>query len=918
MEKREIIARIKELHSAGEPLNIHAVKRYHPELMRAAVGIRPYWGWKRALEEAGISYDQVRFAYQATVRCRICGFEGASLSSHVRFKHGIKPEEYVKKFPDAETESEQRLYNFFGKRKLIRVPPILPWEKIVTDEYVYDRVAEYRRQGFPITTDFIHRNDRPLYNHAFRKGIPWPEFCAFMGPEYAKEAETPKPPPVPLRTYEETLQALRDLNIGGFLPAEKTLKNIPHSVRRDVLRHFESYQAAAKAVGLKISSGVRLREGTRDHKKIAAKYPPEKLIEIVREMSTPDHVARKGDLKKRNPDLVIAMLNHFGKMENLYKAMGLDPKKLPFVGRNYPDKASVIAEIQRRKKEGLPLIGRVLAEGPDRDGRLQITGRKLFGSWKAALKAAGISDEEAEASKPERVPVYKTPEAVVEEIKRRSEAGEPVMPTQLLKGSDADRDLLLDSRLHFGRHLKTLRAAGLLADGRPRQPPRELRPPRPKKPRQPRPAKAVTREEVIAFIRDRVERGEHLNCDRIARSGDSRITNGARRIFGHWRAALEAAGVDVPDKKRGARAHPLPDPEEIVAFMRKRVDDGIGLSSAKLSKESPGYRYYRAALRVFGSWKNALKAAGYDPAEIIERFNPAPKAKPKPPKVPKVKPPPRPLFSKEFILQTMRERLKEKKSVLAGDMAKEEDGAHFIKSVRDQFGNWKGMLSELGVSSSGRVPPSKEEIIAFLQARVADGKSVSSPQLTLIPEGSRIYNAGVKTFGSWHNALRAAGFDPKEILARFKRRPRRLPKFLQAYAPSAEKSRKDAAPEPAAEADPSLEEDSSAEAERPRRGRSASPKDFPTREATAAEFARILAAAGADTSEFADDFDNEPEDPEKLRIITALRERAAAGKAMKYGVICLGPPALRDRALYDAALNAFGSWKAALEEAGVR
>ncbi|MCC5840106.1 MAG: hypothetical protein JJT96_08280 [Opitutales bacterium] len=888
------------------------MKRYHPELIGAAIRIRPYWGWKRALEEAGISYEDIRFAYHATVRCRICGFEGTSLSSHLRFKHGLKPGEYLEKFPGEEVESEQRLYNFFGRRKLVRVPPILPWEKIMTDEYVYDRVAEYRRQKFPITTDFIHRNDRPLYVHAKRSGKSWPEFCAFMGPEYAKEAETPKPPPDPLRSYEETLQALRDIDIDGYLPTERTLKSRYFSIRRDVLRHFANYPAAAKAVGLKISTGHRLPKGARDHQKIAAKYPPEKVIEIMREMIKGDRIPRKRDVKERNPDLLIAITKHFGKMGNLFKAMGLKAERARGIKRRYQDKESIIEEIRRRDEEGLPVNGRALLDGPDRDSGLQTSALRYFGSWKEALEAAGVAMPSRAAKKRDRVPVFATPEAVVEELKRRMAAGEPVRAFQLQQGTETDRNLLLDSRLHFGPHVEALKAAGLRPDGRLRAPPPRYLPTKPKEPRPPRPPTGPSREEVLAFIRDRVEKGEHLNCDRIARAGHSRVTNAARRIFGHWRAALNAAGVDVPNNKVGARAQPKPSREDIIAFMKKRVDDGIGLSSAKLSKESPGYRYYRTAIKVFGSWENALKAAGFDPVEIIARFNPAPKAKPKPPKVPKVKPPPRPLFSKEFILQTMRKRLEENKPALARDIAKEEDGAHFVKSVRAQFGDWKSLLSELGVSGNGRMPPSKEEIIAFLQARVADGKSVASPQLTLTTEGSRIYNAGTKTFGSWHDALRAAGFEPKEILARFKRRPRRLPKFLQPHAPRAEKSRA------AAVSDSGEEPDMSASAQTAPPKGSSKPNEFPAREATAAEFARILAAAGADTSEFGDDFETEPEDPEKLRIITALRERASAGKAMKYGVICLGPPALRDRALYDAALNAFGSWKAALEEAGVR
>ena len=51
--QRELTRRIRGVFEHGEPLNICAVKRNHPELMKAVYEIKPFWGWKRALEAAG-------------------------------------------------------------------------------------------------------------------------------------------------------------------------------------------------------------------------------------------------------------------------------------------------------------------------------------------------------------------------------------------------------------------------------------------------------------------------------------------------------------------------------------------------------------------------------------------------------------------------------------------------------------------------------------------------------------------------------------------------------------------------------------------------------------------------------------------------------------------------------------------------
>ena len=51
--QRKLTSQIRRLFARGEPLNICAVKRNHPELVKAVYEIKPFWGWKRALEAAG-------------------------------------------------------------------------------------------------------------------------------------------------------------------------------------------------------------------------------------------------------------------------------------------------------------------------------------------------------------------------------------------------------------------------------------------------------------------------------------------------------------------------------------------------------------------------------------------------------------------------------------------------------------------------------------------------------------------------------------------------------------------------------------------------------------------------------------------------------------------------------------------------
>jgi hypothetical protein len=72
-DQRAILNKIKELYHRREPLNIAAVKRRRPKLLSRVYSIRPFWGWKRALQDAGIDYSWIKVELLDTVRCQICG-----------------------------------------------------------------------------------------------------------------------------------------------------------------------------------------------------------------------------------------------------------------------------------------------------------------------------------------------------------------------------------------------------------------------------------------------------------------------------------------------------------------------------------------------------------------------------------------------------------------------------------------------------------------------------------------------------------------------------------------------------------------------------------------------------------------------------------------------------------------------------
>lgn len=98
----QIRAKIRRLHARGQPLNISAVRRSHPELLEAAFVQRPFLGWRGALRAAGIEYSQIHVSLSRVVECQLCGQQMGSLFSHLRNFHGWSREDYQWKFPSAE------------------------------------------------------------------------------------------------------------------------------------------------------------------------------------------------------------------------------------------------------------------------------------------------------------------------------------------------------------------------------------------------------------------------------------------------------------------------------------------------------------------------------------------------------------------------------------------------------------------------------------------------------------------------------------------------------------------------------------------------------------------------------------------------------------------------------------------------
>jgi hypothetical protein len=516
--QRNIIREIQRLHARRAPLNIPAVKRSHPELIERVYAVRPFWGWKRALEDAGLDYAKINVELRDYVDCKVCGRDFGGLAYHLISQHQITPEDYRHEYPEAEIVCETARARISEPRSRKRKWYTLPrWEAIWTPEYVLDRMAEVHRRNFPMNFDWASDHERMVALKAIQ----------YFG------------------SWDEALQRI-DLD-----PARIRLF-------RPTWRGKSPWRRAGRAAIV-----AELRRRSRAGEPLSWK-------KILPTKSGPAFLTRAKKL--------------FATWSRALAAAGMDPSggaKSPW---GKASEAAILGEIRRRKRASESL--RVKVVWREKWGQpLVRRASTLFGSWNAALLAAGIEPDGgrsrwAEADKP----------AILAELRRRKRAGESLRSSKVAK-EKWGRALRNRSENLFGSWNATLRAAGI-------EPAKENSP-------WPRADKAA----VLAEIRRRKRTRESLQTRKVERSKwGNPLINRAKALFGSWAAALLAAGLDLSPRLMSPWARA--DKAAILAELRRRQRAGESLRYSKIVSERWGSPVLQRAENLFGSWKAALLAAG--------------------------------------------------------------------------------------------------------------------------------------------------------------------------------------------------------------------------------------------------------------------------------------------------------------------
>ena len=188
--------------------------------------------------------------------------------------------------------------------------------------------------------------------------------------------------------------------------------------------------------------------------------------------------------------------------------------------------------------------------------------------------------------------------------------------------------------------------------------------------------------------------------------------------------------ANVPHPPRAVYVQDSWDEDRVVEDILDLRRDGQSLAYSRAPS-----KLVNAAKRYFGSWDNAIFAAGLDPDEIRLRRRP---------------------YSDEQMIERIRELAREQPTMNFGQLHRHPDG----QALWRRFGSIEAGLSTAGLTKwPSRVlhdAYTPEEVVAALKERHRTGKSLRKSE---IEEDSRLCLGITRRFNTLEAALAAAGLE---------------------------------------------------------------------------------------------------------------------------------------------------------------
>jgi hypothetical protein len=441
-------AEILQRFQCNDPLNLSAIEIECPWLLDGLFNPQKFVGWRESIEAAGIAISDIRVEPLSSVVCLECGFEGASLWSHLSWAHGTNCADYCAAYPGAETSSEAqratRMANRHGRKAKIIMPH---WEPAWSRNYALDRIHEFSRQGIPLNYSYVstHEPGFPAYVRRI-----FPSWDAGLEAAGINTQTSRLNREATLYSEKELLKYLRDREKNR--PSDLHIRTARSAHSKTAItaafRQHGTYEKALAAAGIDPITKI---PALADPVKLLAR---ETLLREARENCKRrvayDPVWSKGFIDRYSKTI----RDFYGSWTNFSTSLKLKDRELFHSPgyQIYDSQDACIAALQERVKVGLGLrADDIRSDNPS----LGLMSMKHFVNISAALKAANL----------ERLPRgydirdYASGEDVIAEIRRRHQAGESLYYSSLELGGG--RSILKWSRRFFGNYKNALAAAGI-------------------------------------------------------------------------------------------------------------------------------------------------------------------------------------------------------------------------------------------------------------------------------------------------------------------------------------------------------------------------------------------------------------------------------------------------------------------------
>ncbi len=526
MSEAERSAGILRLFQNKEALNLSAVEVACPELLEGLFQAENFIGWKEAIELAGVPMAEIRIEPRVGIICLICGHEAEVLWQHLNVVHGINAAEYRAEFPGVEAASEAMRAEKMSHRHGRPAKKIMPhWEPAWSQTYALDRIHELARQGIPLNYSYLAKRE-PGFPAYVRRVFPtWDAGLAAAGinPKTVRVNRESRE-----LTADDVIKSLqkRERENPGLNHIKTASSTSSKVLITSAFRNFFSYDAALATAGIdpvhkipalgdvqKVKARKTLVKETAKRLKERPAYTPVKTkkfldrhagtikdfykswlnfsiamkvferdifnsptyhnydsqkdcIKELQKRAAHGLSLRQEELRVDNPSLEIMSTKHFGTYASALKAAKLTRKARFYDKRFYPEKKDVMAEIKRRCAAGESLLKADLDRlgGKGNDRNLLRWSARHFGTYREALRAVGMSEEE-QIKFSSKATAFRFPDgdSVIAAIQDRAAKNFPLSSSEvrLTMAQGGDKTLIDSSNRHFGSWKKALKTAGL-------------------------------------------------------------------------------------------------------------------------------------------------------------------------------------------------------------------------------------------------------------------------------------------------------------------------------------------------------------------------------------------------------------------------------------------------------------------------